>query len=643
MPDTVHSQRVVRAEFVYESAPFPSAHASTIVETRDGLAAAWFGGTRERAPDVGIWLSRYAHGAWTAPVEVATGVETDGTRYPCWNPVLFRMPDGTLSLFYKVGPSPAEWWGMVRTSRDEGRTWSAAQRLPDGILGPIKNKPVRLPSGTILAPSSTESSDAPSVWRAHVERSTDGGRSWTAVPLPEPRDGAAIEAIQPSLLLHAGGRVQALGRTRSGRIFESWSDDGGRSWSPVALTSLPNPNAGIDAVTLGDGRQLLVYNRSTDARTPLNVALSTDGASWTDALVLERDPGEYSYPAVIQTSDGLVHVTYTWKRERIKHVVIDPAARSSEDAPRVAFASKRDGNWEIYLADADGRMSTRLTTRADQDRFPLPSPDGSRIAFASQVSGTHWELWVMDADGRGARPLFSPIVAKSTREWSPDGTRILVTSQRDGDAEVYVVRADGSGAERLTRSPGDDRDPSWSPDGSRIVLSSTRDGNAEIYVMNADGSGGTRLTTNAAQDAEPTWSPDGAWIAFVSNRDGNRELYRVRPNGRDLERLTNDAAEDDVPVWSPDGTRLAFQATRGTNYDIEVVRVADHRRTRLTVDAAYDGQLAWSPDGERLAFISARGGADALYVMNADGTGVRVVSADPALDPRWVRAQRSNR
>ena len=119
------AQTLVRSEFVYESAPFPSAHASTIVETRGGLAAAWFGGTRERAPDVGIWLSRHEHGAWTPPVEVATGVEPDGTRYPCWNPVLFRMPDGTLALFYKVGPSPAEWWGVVRTSRGEGRTWSA--------------------------------------------------------------------------------------------------------------------------------------------------------------------------------------------------------------------------------------------------------------------------------------------------------------------------------------------------------------------------------------------------------------------------------------------------------------------------------------------------------------------------------------
>src|SRR5438874_5001490 len=127
-------------EFVFETAPFASAHASTIVETRDGLVTAWFGGTREGANDVGIWLSRQEKGEWTPPSEVATGTQPDGGRYPCWNPVLFEAPDKTLMLFYKVGPSPQSWWGMVRTSRDSGRTWTDARRLPDGILGPVKNK-----------------------------------------------------------------------------------------------------------------------------------------------------------------------------------------------------------------------------------------------------------------------------------------------------------------------------------------------------------------------------------------------------------------------------------------------------------------------------------------------------------------------
>src|SRR2546430_6467659 len=144
----------IHSEFVFETAPFASAHASTIVETRDGLVTAWFGGTREGASDVGIWLSRHVTGEWTRPIEVATGIQPDGGRYPCWNPVLFDVPGRALMLFYKVGPSPQSWWGMVRTSHDSGRTWSGARRLPVGILGPVKNKPVHLSDGTLVAGSS---------------------------------------------------------------------------------------------------------------------------------------------------------------------------------------------------------------------------------------------------------------------------------------------------------------------------------------------------------------------------------------------------------------------------------------------------------------------------------------------------------
>ena len=312
-------------EFVFESAPFASAHASTIVETASGLVAAWFGGTREGARDVGIWLSRHIDGKWSPPVEVATGLQQDGTRFPTWNPVLFEIRTGELALFYKVGPNPREWWGMARTSIDGGRRWSEARRLPDGILGPIKNKPVRLMDGTIIAPSSTETPHTPSTWRVHFERSDDGGATWSVTRPPASADGTPLDAIQPSILTHADGRLQALGRTRSGRLFETWSADRGQTWTPVTLTELPNPSAGTDAVTLRDGRHLLVYNHTPKGRTPLNVAISRDGRTWEGAHVLESEPGEYSYPAIIQSADGLVHITYTWRRERIRHVVIDPA------------------------------------------------------------------------------------------------------------------------------------------------------------------------------------------------------------------------------------------------------------------------------------------------------------------------------
>jgi len=332
---------VLKSEFIYQTAPFPSCHASTIAETKSGLVAAWFGGTRERDPDVCIYVSRNVEGHWTVPAEVANGVGFATNRFPCWNPVLFQPRTGPLLLFYKVGPSPALWWGMMTTSADEGKTWSQPARLPDGILGPIKNKPVQLANGDILCPSSKEGEGG---WRVYFERTSDLGRTWQATA-PE-NDPKEIGAIQPSILFHPGGRLQAVGRTRQDKIFQIWSDDGGRTWGRMTLTSLPNPDSGIDAVTLKDGRQLLVYNHNTrgqtnnKGRSPLNVAVSNDGVTWQAALVLEDDPDApsgFSYPAVIQTSDGLVHITYTWKRERIEHVVVDPAKLTLRPMPQGAW------------------------------------------------------------------------------------------------------------------------------------------------------------------------------------------------------------------------------------------------------------------------------------------------------------------
>jgi predicted neuraminidase len=322
---------VSHSEFIFEKAPFESCHASTIVETGAGLVAAWFGGKHEKHPSVGIWLSRTLSGKWSEPVEVADGIQQAGERLPCWNPVLFQPKSGPLMLFYKVGPSPSQWWGMLKTSADNGQTWSLARRLPDGILGPIKNKPVQLANGDILCGTSTEHDG----WRVHFERTSDGGKTWQATP--PVNDRGEFSAIQPSILLHKDGKLEAVGRTRNGKVFEIWSLDGGLTWGKMSLTALPNPNSGTDAVTLKDGRHLLVYNHTTRGRSPLNVAVSEDGKTWQAAAVLEREPGEYSYPAVIQTGDGLVHITYTWKRQRVKHVTLEPG--------KLVLRAMKDGTW----------------------------------------------------------------------------------------------------------------------------------------------------------------------------------------------------------------------------------------------------------------------------------------------------------
>ena len=315
---------IIASEYVFEHAPFRSAHASTIVETRDGLLCAWFGGTAEGSPDVGIWVARRRESGWSAPVEVATGRQGDGTRHPCWNPVLFQPSRGPLLLFYKVGPSPREWRGLARTSTDEGRSWSDAVRLPAGFLGPIRAKPVELDGGDLLAGSSTEDAG----WVVHMERWTPGDSGSAAAwrktgPLNDPKE---LEAIQPTILAHSPARLQALCRSRQGVVTEAWSEDGGATWGRMTATALPNPSAGIDAVRLGDGRFLLAYNPTRRGRNRLEIAVSSDAKAWRRAVVLEDSPGEYSYPALIQSRDGRVHVTYTWKRERIKHVIVAPAA-----------------------------------------------------------------------------------------------------------------------------------------------------------------------------------------------------------------------------------------------------------------------------------------------------------------------------
>jgi predicted neuraminidase len=266
---------------------------------------------------VGIWLSRNLGGAWSKPVEVANGDWADGKRYPCWNPVLFQPMAGPLMLFYKVGPSPSKWWGMMITSSDVGASWSKAVKLPEGILGPIKNKPIELAGGIILCGSSTEDRG----WRLEMEWTRDLGKTWEkTVPL---NDGKAFGAIQPSILKLADGALGLVCRSKQGKVLFARSHDQGRTWSALAALDVANPNSGIDAVTLADGRQVMVYNDTPRGRTPLKVAVSADGVKWTNVLTLESGAGEYSYPAVIQTRDGKLHVTYTWKRQKVRHVVID--------------------------------------------------------------------------------------------------------------------------------------------------------------------------------------------------------------------------------------------------------------------------------------------------------------------------------
>ena len=323
---------IITQEFVssLEDIPTPECHASTVEVSNGTVIASWFGGTKEKNKDVVIWVSRKSNGLWSPPVEVANGVQEDGTRHPCWNPVLFKPKNQPLYLFYKVGPSPQEWWGLYMTSDDDGKTWSEPEKLPDGILGPIKNQPIQLEDGTLLSPSSKETKSG--IWTIHLEKSTDGGKTWTKTePLNDPGN---FGAIQPTILNYGNQRLQLLSRTKNEVVAQNWSEDFGKTWGKMTATSLPNPNSGIDGITLNDGRQLLIYNpteKNWGDRVPLSIAISTDGKDWNRVLDLEpvreatdREGEEYSYPTVIQDSNGMVHLVYTWNRKTVKYVTLNP-------------------------------------------------------------------------------------------------------------------------------------------------------------------------------------------------------------------------------------------------------------------------------------------------------------------------------
>lgn len=319
-------------EFIYEKAPYPSCHSVTIVEATNGdLVSAWFGGSHERHPDVCIYSAIKPKGSdkWGEPIKVADGVMKDGTRFPTWNPVLYQIPGGDLMLFYKIGPKPSEWWGVYRTSSDGGKTWSDKIDMPSkDFLGPIKNKPVLLSNGTLLLPSSTEGNG----WHLRMESTPDFGKTWVMGDTIS-RGKQKINAIQPSILFHKDGSIQAIGRTKNRAIFSTFSKDNGKTWSDLELIGLPNNNSGTDAVTLKNGKHLLVYNHvlppgneAKGPRTPLNLSISDDGINWNATLVLEDSKiSQYSYPSIIQSSDGMVHIVYTWRRQKLKYVKIDPS------------------------------------------------------------------------------------------------------------------------------------------------------------------------------------------------------------------------------------------------------------------------------------------------------------------------------
>lgn len=277
--------------------------------------------------------------------------------------------------------------------------------------------------------------------------------------------------------------------------------------------------------------------------------------------------------------------------------VADPAAAPTTTIPfkdrRIVFQSKRDGNYEIYSVDGEGREPRNLTMHPAHDGEPAWSPDRTRIAFDSDRSGG-FDIYVMNADGTGLAQVTTEPAPDGYPTWSPDGQRLAFTSFRDGNSEIYVMNADGTGARRLTKNLADDSRPVWSPDGSRIAFHSDRDGNYEIYVMNADGTEQKNLSNAVANDKNPSWSPNNARLAFDSTRDGSKsELYVMGADGSLPVRLTTNDFVDAWPVWSPDGARLVFQTDQASDLELHSMSAGGGPSRRLTEVPGEDAEPSW--------------------------------------------------
>lgn len=306
--------------FLFGNDPgFAQCHASTIIHLKGGcFIAAWFGGTKEGADDVGIWMTKGRPGDWEKPFEVAKI-----SNEPHWNPVLFQSSSGEIFLFFKVGKNTAMWETWVKTSEDNGKTWSKAYELvlgDRGGRGPVRNKPIILSNGTWIAGASNENGP----WNAFFDVSHDDGKTWKATPYLtiDRKSFIGKGIIQPTLWEYPDGQVHALLRSSEGSVYRTDSKNDGKTWSPVYKTSLPNPNSAIDIIQLSGDTLALACNtdaKNWGSRGTLILAISfNNGKTWPKKMVIEpgKEEDEFSYPAVIGFGDTIA-VTYTWQRRKI--------------------------------------------------------------------------------------------------------------------------------------------------------------------------------------------------------------------------------------------------------------------------------------------------------------------------------------
>ncbi len=332
----------------------------------------------------------------------------------------------------------------------------------------------------------------------------------------------------------------------------------------------------------------------------------------------------------------------------------DEAPSWSRDGRRIAFASDRDGNFEIYTMSDSGQDLARLTEHpADEltPRYPPPPPlrfSDEILLSAGTIGGMH-SLRVAAIDsGQSSALTDNLLFDEITPAWSPDGQRVAFASDRNS-FDIYLMNADGSGLTALSGGPARNLHPAWSPDGKRIAFESNRSGSWDVYVVNADGSGEpTALTDSPANDGNPAWSPDGEQLAFASDRGGSFEIYLLDvANGGEPTALTSSLGNEVLPAWSPDGTQIAFRSDRDGNNNIYVMTIDGALTRQITNGPADDTTPTWSPDSQRIAFASNRSGPTAsmaqpgasydIYVATISSGALAQVTASAVSEqyPAW--------